>query len=116
MENTRNLNEKPSWLELPEEEKINHTYWYCTGASLNLDKRLDSKRWINLFHSQEEAEAHASLPNSGWSWDKKRATSCNLKEYLFKARSKGYKGIKIKGFKNGEWVILKDILSGVPLL
>jgi len=59
MENTRNLNEKPSWLELPEEEKINHTYWYCTGVSLNLDKRPISERWLTLFHSQEEAEAHA---------------------------------------------------------
>jgi len=51
-----------------------------------------------------------------WIWDGERASKYDLKERLFCARSHGYKGVRIKGFKNGEWATLKEYPVEVPLI
>jgi len=110
-----NLNEKPSWLELPEEEKLKHTYWRCSGTS-HADIVPENTVWSNIFHSKEDAEAHACIKRDAWTWDRKDATPTTLKEVMSHARKLGRLGVRIKGWKDGAWKILKEYPSHIPLL
>ena len=109
------LTSKPSWLELPDEEKQSHTYWVCYGKNINLDSVPKSDRWKFIYHSKEQAEAAACRKNDCWVWDGEPASSVYLKNVMFKARSGGHLGVKIRGYDNGEWKILKVYPVDVPL-
>lgn len=109
------LTEKPSWLELPEEEKQSHTYWGCHGHSISRCEEKSKKLWVTLFHSKEEAECYASLPKDSWEWNKKPATSVLLQDAMFQARVNNSAGVAIFGYKNGEWGTLKKYPANVPL-
>jgi len=87
--NNINLKEKPSWLELPESEKLSHTYWVCYGTSINLETTPRESRCFIIFHSKEETEADACC--------------------------KGLLGVKVKGYVDGKWAILKFYPADVPL-
>jgi len=113
--NNINLKEKPSWLELPESEKLSHTYWVCYGTSINLETTPRESRCFIIFHSKEETEADACCKCENWIWDKKPAQPTTLKETMFDARSKGLLGVKVKGYVDGKWAILKFYPADVPL-
>lgn len=61
---------QPDWFNLSEPEQAEHTYWSCYGQLLKpanmkvKDSIVHGKpegRWASLYHSQEEAEAMASM-------------------------------------------------------
>lgn len=126
------LTQKPSWLELPEEEQVKHTYWSTTGTPLPRKARGLRQRiaaifhradvvgpWTVVFHSKEEAEAHASLSlNSDrgpWRWNGKPAESLSLGQAMYEARANGTLGVAVMGFSAGDWAWLKHFPAGEPL-
>lgn len=104
---------QPSWLELTEPEQVRHTYWTCWGTS-NVKGAKD--RWMTLNHTKEEAEAYASIPKATWTWDGKEATPRTLTDAMFEARSGGYAGICVMGYRDGKWQTLKEFPASVPLM
>jgi hypothetical protein len=125
MKNVNDL-EKPHWLELPEEEKQTHTYWVTYGTVRGIKpnrkwwqrkpKQQVRRRFTAIMHSKEEAEAHSCTEHSnGWVWDRRPATPITLQEALSDARVCGRDGVHVVGYRDGEWVVLKEYLSGVPL-
>ena len=127
METKYDLTKRPSWLELPDEqlEPSKIQLWCCQGIRTPSKKSvwwkrkpdvIDNEGWALLFASPEEAEAHASSEiNPLWKWNGKEAVPASLKQSLFKARSKGYLGVGILGYKNGEWTTIRKFPVGVPL-
>ena len=107
------LDEKPYWLELPEEKP--QLYWTCRGTNTinwwstvktHLPKFLKPNRKNNalIFLSKEEAEAYSSQIKS-WKWDGSPATSVTLNHILHAARMAGYPTIVCKKWNNGAWEI-----------
>lgn len=107
------LLEKPYWLELPEEEKEKHTYWACLGK--HATKYTGQNKWITIFHDKEMAECFASIPKENWVWNGNPAIELTLQQAMFNARKFEARGVKIKGYQNGEWVTLKMYPAEVPL-
>lgn len=121
--------EKPQWLELTEPEKQVHTYWMCLGESINLrvKRRFPwtrqnavpaDDRYFVMFHSKEEAEAHAAGGSSAdlWQWDRGPAEPVNLQSIMSDARSNGRAGVAVCGWKGGGWQVLKSWPAGEPLM
>lgn len=123
----QDLDKQPSWLDLPEEEKIHHTYWCARGKNINpkvnFFKKFFTKKnpnleiWHHIFHSKEECEAHASLPNPYFKWDGKDATPVLLNLVMKESRKDPRsKGVAVLGWKDGSWVTLKKYPKEIPLL
>lgn len=118
---------KPKWLDLPDKDH----YWTCTGTNIytrtvvrrtwwggtrQVDEPLDrSGVWLQLYYTQEEAEAGAVEPNKYWIWDKKPAKSYLLKDSMGEARRDGLLGVLIKSYRGGQWVTVKKYPVGIPL-
>lgn len=118
--------EKPSWLELPEEAKQKHVYWTCVGFDVTQNpgfwERIRGKKavcppgWRSIFHSKEEAEAHAAIPSRLWKWDGKEARPYSLQRAMKWARTSGDFGVRCIGWRDGRWQTLKEWPAGVPLM
>jgi hypothetical protein len=117
---------KPDWLELPEEEKQSHTYWVCYGTEPKQKKKINwlfwkkkkpsKELWITIFHDKEESELDAYLHKvSNFIWDGEHAQQITLDHAMFRARARGIAGVEICGFKNGKLVCLKKYPSSVLL-
>jgi hypothetical protein len=109
---------KPEWLNLPEEEKLEHTYWTTSGNVIEeSDLHINVfKCFSNIYHSKEEAESHSCRPdNKNWIWDKEPAKPTTLQNVMNRARQAGRAGVRIIGYKNGKWVTLKEYPSHIPL-
>lgn len=118
------FSDKPEWLDLPEEEKLRHTYWTCYGTikreKRNFFKMIFSKKskeiWVMIYHSQEEAEADACTPNEFWTWNGQPAKKTTLGKAMMQARSGNSLGVAVLGWINGGWSILKKYPKEIPLL
>jgi hypothetical protein len=119
----RKLTEQPSWLDLPEEEQMRHTYWACGGYDVPRSwwKRLVSGKgpyvrgWRTIYHSKDESEADAAIPCPNWMWDGEHATPTMLAKVMAQARRNGDFGVQCRGWRDGKWEILKRWPCGEPL-
>jgi hypothetical protein len=121
-----NLDQKPSWLELPEEEKVKHIYWACWGypkpSKTNLFQKIfkkktkKSKPYKVINTSKEEAEAYISFISNIFVWNQKDAKPITLQQALREARCANAPGVRVIGFQNGQWTTLKTYLSPEPLI
>lgn len=110
------LSKAPEWLEgdLREAEKV--PLWACTGTcDYGRGTMPRHRRWIYMFRSKEEAEAEATIPLKGWTWDKGPAEVFSLAETMLEARQLGYAGVALKAYVGRKWVALKMWPAGVPL-
>lgn len=115
------LQEKPAWLDLPEKSE----YWACTGTDLNhtktsrtwFGKKISKKAlyWRYLFYTQEDAEAHACVPNNDWRWDGLPAEKRSLAQAMHKARRRGDLGVRVLSYQDGGWRVVKEYPADVPL-
>lgn len=88
--------------------------WACSGTmSKETDKSI--RRWVYLFETKEEAEAHAVVPHDGWIWDKQPATPREFKTVMFRCRQDNDLGIAVVNYKEGKWSIKKKYPIEVPL-
>ena len=119
------IERKPEWLELPDEQikpKEVQT-WTCFGTKPLTKKSAwwrrtpdlkDKNVWVHIYPSKEEAEAAACLPNPNWKWLGGPAVPETLEEALSMARTKGYLGVAVQAYRNGQWVTIRSFPVGVP--
>jgi hypothetical protein len=115
----------PDWWSKTEEEKLEHTYWTCFGTDVvpqphkwyQFRKKAEERTsfYRNIYHSKEEAEAHASIIRKAWVWDKNPARPITIASTMAIVRQEGELGVRIIGFQDGKWRALKTYLSGEPL-
>jgi len=104
---------KPSWIQLPEEE-LQKKYWFYGGKPVGLRVTPKNKRWLILFQTSKEANAHAEacVSSREWEWDGFAAKQTTLHWMLVEAKNEGYAGVRIVKFKNAKQksIILKEYL------
>lgn len=114
--------EKPDWFpeEASEVEERPDIVWSCYGEfDPDLFRAATGKTesWDTVFPTAEEAEAHsATEPGPGWRWDRQPASNELLLDALKAARFQGRLGVRIKAFRNGQWITLREYPAGEPLL
>ena len=130
-EETR-LTEKPDWFNLSENEKLEHLYWSTSGTMAPKEVEVkprwfwqkpkkevihpdNSNRYLYCYHSKEEAEAAAVDSDEFWEWDGNPAKTVTLPELMQIARKSHRAGVVVRGFKNGEWAVLKVYYANEPL-
>jgi hypothetical protein len=123
---TRALDTPPSafadYLGTTEPKKM--VFWTTFGflpkrfkLFLWLKRRRNSSRYLTIFHTKEEAEAHAVISDNkgGWVWDGLSAHTISLTESMFNARKEHLAGVAIKGYRNDKWVTLQVYPANIPL-
>lgn len=114
---------EPDWLSLPDglidPEAV--TLWSCRGTDITprrkwWQRRLkDQPRWRVLTYSKELSEAYDAHPRSCWKWDGKPAQPITLASAMVEARVGGDTGVRIRGFRDGKWIVIREFPAGVPL-
>ena len=90
----------------------NYSYrWYWT---LKKRKAIGAKKWLCLFASKEEAEAHAVKEHDVWVWDGLPASPRTVESSLEEARAKGRAGVQIIAYREGRWIRLAHHPADVP--
>ena len=112
------LTERPSCFPDKWEEPVQSQYWCCSGKLKRRKKfQIFNKRtWVTLHSSQYEAELHAAIHSDEcWTWDGRDAFPVNIKDAMFEAKSFWAKGVKILGFRGGNWVTVREFPINKPL-
>ena len=110
------LSQVPAWFPEDQREPEFVPMWTCKGTRLlGTGTKPVNERWLAVYRSKEEAEAGSCIPNLNWEWNRKPAVVLSLKDAMAEARADGLKGVRLKGYENGEWVTLKEWLCEVPL-
>jgi len=96
----------------PEELRV----WVAMGHShLGPELKPVGARWMGVFRSKDEAEASACVPSEIWTWDGNPAKTTTLAEVMLRARRGGLAGVALRGFRDGEWVTLKEWRADQPI-
>lgn len=115
-ENKIDLENKPAWLELPDEEIDPQEVMLWTTLGTNLDGgKPVTERWYSVYYSAEQAEAHSCILSNEWRWDGEPAYCVNMAELMRKARRTLRLGIRIKAYHDGKWINVREFPAGVPL-
>ena len=116
------LSTPPAWLELPDEkiEPKKVQLWTVHGEwamrRWPWQKKVnESEYWSVLYTTSEEAVADANA-NSDWKWNGLPPHTVTLSESMLSARVRGRLGVRIGGYRDGEWVTGRYFPADVPLM
>ena len=116
------ISDTPECWNLPDKAK----YWTCQGKRLDHPKKRwpwskepewipRDERYIYMYYSKEDAEAHATFPIFVWKWNGLPAVETSLAVTMFEARVDGLGGVIVISFINGRWTTVKKYEAGEPL-